>query len=196
MKDKLAARIAQHQHPVCHDRRRWLQLALGSSVSLAFMPKAYANLAKLPERKLSLHNLHTGESLKTTYWAEGHYQPDELKAIHHILRDHRTNEVAEIDSDLLDLMNILHHRMQGKQPYHIISGYRSPTTNENLRKTSSGVARLSYHTLGKAVDFRLPGKELSALHKAALALEAGGVGYYPRSDFIHLDTGPLRQWQG
>lgn len=196
MRDKLR-RFNRASLATCHHRRRLIKLGIGATASMLAMPQAFANLAKLPERKLSLFNLHTGEQLKTTYWAEGHYQSSELQAISHILRDHRTNEMIDMDNDLIDLMTILHRQMQGKQPYHIISGYRSPKTNEMLRKTGGGgVAKKSFHTLGQAVDIRLPGRQLADLHAAALKLHAGGVGYYPSSDFVHIDTGPVRQWRG
>lgn len=196
MRDKFR-RFCRPQLATCQHRRRLIKLSLGATATMLVMPPAFANLAKLPERKLSLYNLHTGEQLKTTYWAEGHYQTSELHAISHILRDHRTNEMIDMDNDLIDLMTILHRQMQGKQPYHIISGYRSEKTNEMLRKTGSGgVAKKSFHMLGQAVDVRLPGRQLADLQQAALKLHAGGVGYYPKSNFVHIDTGPVRQWQG
>ncbi|MDT8309828.1 MAG: YcbK family protein [Methylophaga sp.] len=190
-------RFDRPQLATCQHRRRLLKLSFGATATMLVMPPAFANLAKLPERKIALYNLHTGEQLKTTYWAEGHYQNSELHAISHIMRDHRTNEMIDMDNDLIDLMTILHRQMQGKQPYHIISGYRSAKTNEMLRKTGGGgVAKKSFHTLGQAVDVRLPGRQLAELHEAALKLHAGGVGYYPTSDFVHIDTGPVRQWRG
>ncbi|HHA18172.1 MAG TPA: DUF882 domain-containing protein, partial [Methylophaga sp.] len=108
-------------------RRRFLQIGFGATAGLV-MPNAFANLLTQPERKLSLLNLHTGESLNATYWAEGQYQTSELQAIYRVLRDHRTGDVNEIDPNLVDLLNILHHKMNGKQAFHVISGYRSPKT--------------------------------------------------------------------
>jgi len=176
-------------------RRRFLQVGLGATASLA-MPSAFANLATQSERKLSLFNLHTGESIKATYWAEGQYQTSELHAINRVLRDFRTGDIHKIDNNLIDLLNILHHKLNGKQPFHVISGYRSPKTNAALRNRSShtGVAKHSLHMQGKAIDIRLPGRKLSALHKAALDLHLGGVGYYSKSDFVHVDTGRVRHW--
>jgi len=174
-------------------RRRFLQLGLGATTGLA-MPSAFANLLTHPERKLSLLNLHTGESLNATYWAEGQYQTSELHAINRVLRDHRSGDTHEMDNNLIDLLNILHHKMNGKQPFHVISGYRSPKSNAQLSYKSSGVAKKSLHMQGKAIDIRLPGRKLSALRTAALDLQTGGVGYYPKSDFIHIDTGRVRQW--
>ncbi len=174
-------------------RRRFLQIGLGISTSIA-MPNAFANLLSQPERKLSLLNLHTGESLNATYWAEGQYQTSELDAINRVLRDHRTGDVYHMDNDLIDMLNILHHKMNGRQPFHVISGYRSPKTNAKLNKQSNGVAKKSLHMQGKAIDIRLPGRQLSELRKASLNLHIGGVGYYPTSDFIHIDTGRVRRW--
>ncbi|MFW5450173.1 MAG: YcbK family protein [Methylophagaceae bacterium] len=174
-------------------RRRFLQVGLGISTSIA-MPNAFASLLTQPERKLSLLNLHTGESLNATYWAEGQYQTSELDAINRILRDHRTGDVYHMDNDLIDMLNILHHKMNGRQPFHVISGYRSPKTNTKLNKQSNGVAKKSLHMQGKAIDIRLPGRQLAELRKASLNLHIGGVGYYPTSDFIHIDTGRVRHW--
>jgi len=176
-------------------RRRFLQLGLGATAGLV-MPSAFANILKQPERKLALLNLHTGESINATYWAEGQYQASELHDINRVLRDHRTGDSYDMDNDLIDMLNTLHHQMNGKQPFHVISGYRSPKSNAQLRKNSSGVAKKSFHMQGKAIDIRLPGRNLSALRTAALDLKTGGVGYYPKSGFIHVDTGHVRQWAG
>lgn len=179
----------------CPSRRRFLQFGIGATATLA-MPNAFAKILTQPERKLSLLNLHTGERINATYWAEGQYQTSELRAINRVLRDHRTGDVNPIDSSLIDMLNILHHKMDGKQPFHVISGYRSPKTNAALQKNSSGVAKKSLHMQGKAIDIRLPGRQLAALRKASLSLHVGGVGYYPKSDFIHVDTGRVRSWAG
>ncbi len=174
-------------------RRHFLKFGIAAAATFA-MPNAMASISKQHERKLSLLNLHTGESVNATYWSEGSYQASELSAINRILRDHRTGEVVDIDPNLVNLLNLLHHEMNGKQPFHVISGYRSPHTNAQLQKNSSGVAKKSFHMQGKAIDVRLPGRQLSQLHKTALKLKAGGVGYYPKSDFIHVDTGHVRNW--
>jgi uncharacterized protein YcbK (DUF882 family) len=179
----------------CEFRRRFLQIGLGATASLA-MPNAFANAVKPRDRTLSLLNLHTGEELKATYWAEGQYQPEELKAINHVLRDHRTGDSHAIDEHLIEMLNLLQHKMHSKQPFHVISGYRSPKTNAMLRQNSDGVAKKSLHMQGMAIDIRLPGRHLSDLRKTALGMKVGGVGYYPGSDFVHVDTGRVRQWQG
>lgn len=188
--------IAQQldESTVIQQRRRFLQLGFGLASSLA-MPSAFANiLTASPERKLSLLNLHTGENITATYWAEGQYQTSELHAINQVLRDHRTGDAINMDSDLIELLNILHHKMDGKKPFHVISGYRSPKTNAMLNKKSSGVAKKSLHMQGRAIDIRLPGHQLASLQKAAMQLQIGGVGYYSKSDFIHIDTGRVRSW--
>jgi len=188
------------QQPVndpCPDRRRFLRFGVAATTAL-FVPQAFGNvLAKLPvqqERKLSLLNLHTGERLNATYWADGQYQASELEAINRILRDHRTGDVARMDKNLLDLLNVLHQQMDSKQAFQVISGYRSPKTNAALSKKSNGVARKSLHMQGKAIDIRLPDCQLSDLRKAAIDCQIGGVGYYQKSNFIHIDTGLIRHW--
>lgn len=179
----------------CQFRRRFLQIGLGTTATMA-MPSAFATMLKQPERSISLLNLHTGEKIKATYWAEGQYQSSELQAINRILRDHRTGDINEIDSNLIEMLNLMHQKMHGKQPFHVISGYRSPKTNAMLRQNSGGVAKKSLHMQGKAIDIRLPGRHLDDLRKAAMTMKVGGVGYYPGSDFIHVDTGRVRSWQG
>lgn len=192
---RLGKKAATSNKETCEFRRRFLQVGLGATASLA-MPNAFANIVKEQDRTISFLNLHTGEKLKATYWAEGQYQPDELKAINHVLRDHRTGDMHDMDNNLIEMLNLLHHKMNGKQPFHVISGYRSPKTNAMLSNNSNGVAKKSLHMQGKAIDIRLPGRQLSELRKTALDMKVGGVGFYPGSDFIHVDTGRVRQWQG
>lgn len=179
------------------NRRRFLQLGIGVSTAL-FLPNVFAGSSSIsiaqPDRKLSLLNLHTGEQLNTTYWAEGQYQTSELQAINHILRDHRTGDAYHMDNELLDLLNTIQRKMGSNETFQIISGYRSPKTNATLSQKSNGVAKKSLHMQGKAIDIRLSGHQLSDLQKAALSCQAGGVGYYPKSDFIHIDTGRVRRW--
>ena len=168
-----------------------LTAAVGLTSSPAF--GAIGNTLS-PERRLSLYNTHTGEKLETVYWAGGKYLPDALSKINHILRDHRTGRVRPIDEHLLDLMHALNKKLCAKQPFHIISGYRSPETNKLLRYRSKKVASKSLHMKGKAIDIRLPGCELPKLREAALELKGGGVGLYSRLNFVHLDTGRFRFW--
>jgi len=168
-------------------------LALGG----CFLPGVLMGTAQAStqsERSLAFYNLHTGEDLKTIYWSEGQYLPEALNEINHILRDYRSGEVTAIDARLLDLLHDLSGSMGAPAHFHVISGYRSPHTNAVMREHSTGVARNSMHTQGKAIDIRLPGHSLLSLHKAAVRLRGGGVGYYPGSDFVHMDTGRIRYW--
>jgi uncharacterized protein YcbK (DUF882 family) len=146
------------------------------------------------EKLLSLYNTHTGESLQAAYWSRGKYLPGSLAEINHIFRDHRTDEVKALDTQLLDLLHAIGMKLQTTQPFHIISGYRSPQTNELLHRRSNGVATNSLHMYGKAADVRIPGCTLSLLRRVAMDLRGGGVGYYPRANFVHVDVGCTRIW--
>jgi len=146
------------------------------------------------ERCLSLYNQHTGESVKATYWAEGEFIVDELAVINKVLRDHRSDEVIDINTDLLDQLNLLQAKVANNGRFEVISAYRSPQSNARLYQSTEGVSNNSHHMFGRAIDIRLPGTELSHLHTAALDMVAGGVGYYPKSRFIHLDSGNVRHW--
>jgi uncharacterized protein YcbK (DUF882 family) len=145
-------------------------------------------------RELRFLNLHTGESLDAVYFEAGRYLPDALAEVDHVLRDHRTGEVHAIEPRLLDLLHRLSRALDTHAPYHVISGYRSPATNAMLHAASPNVAAKSLHMQGWAIDVRVPGRELAELHRAALALRSGGVGYYPASDFVHVDVGRVRTW--
>jgi uncharacterized protein YcbK (DUF882 family) len=145
-------------------------------------------------RSLALKNLHTGEVLDTVYWAEGAYRPDACRALNAVLRDWRTGDEIAMDPKLFDLLHTLRRKMISDSPFDLISGYRSPATNAKLRKKSKGVAKKSYHMRGMAVDIHLPDRSLSRLRKTALELKLGGVGYYPKSGFVHVDTGKVRSW--
>jgi uncharacterized protein YcbK (DUF882 family) len=158
---------------------------------------AAAAARKAPVRTLSFLHTHTGERLKATYCCDGKYDPEALKAVNLLLRDFRVNEIREIDPALLDLLHELSGTLESDQPFHVISGYRSPATNQLLRErggSHSGVASSSLHMVGKAIDIRLPGVKLDNLRAAARSLKLGGVGYYPSSNFVHVDTGRTRYW--
>jgi uncharacterized protein YcbK (DUF882 family) len=150
--------------------------------------------APAPERQLAFFNTHTGECLEACYSRAGRYDPGSLRDINHILRDHRTGEVGAIATDLLDLLHRLRLRIQTAQPFHIISGFRSAETNAVLHHKSRGVASQSLHMFGKAIDIRVPGVRTGELRALAIELAAGGVGYYPQSDFVHVDIGRIRSW--
>lgn len=145
-------------------------------------------------RALAFLNLHTGESVKAVYWSDGHYLPDALAAIDYVLRDHRSGEVAAMNRRLLDLLYALQQRIGLSGPLQVISGFRSPKTNEMLAQRSGGVAVNSLHTRGNAIDIRVPGMEARQVARAARQLQAGGVGLYSRSDFVHVDIGRVRSW--
>ena len=177
-----------------HARRDLLRLGLASSVlSLSGFAAASA-IADPSPRRVDLHNLHTGESLSTVYWEDGAYVPGALAEVNHVLRDFRTGDVHPIAPPLLDLLNRLSDRIEARSQFHVISGYRSPRTNAMLHERSHGVANKSLHMQGMAIDIRLAGVDLARLNQAALSLRAGGVGYYPSSDFVHVDVGPVRRW--
>jgi uncharacterized protein YcbK (DUF882 family) len=147
-------------------------------------------------RTISLHNVHTGEDLTVTYKKNGRYDDDALNKINWILRDWRKNQAIKIDPESIDLLWEVQREVGAKAPIHIICGYRSSETNAMLRRRSKGVARFSQHTLGKAIDFFIPGVPLDTVRAAALRLQGGGVGYYPASGapFVHLDVGSVRHW--
>jgi uncharacterized protein YcbK (DUF882 family) len=179
-------------------RRRFL--AWGATTATLTLPALamphIANAATLAanQRKLAFDNLHTGETLESVYWEAGDYVPGALTQINHILRDFRTDDVHPIDAKLLDLLNTLHRKLGSKVPFSVISGYRSPKTNAALAAASSGVAKHSLHMEGQAIDIHLEDVALKDLHRGAIALKRGGVGYYPASDFVHVDVGRVRTW--
>jgi len=171
----------------------------GSLVAMAssFIPRRAFSAVKdllLPERSLFLYNIYTGEKLQADYWSNGEYVTDSLTEINHIFRDHLTETIKAIDTDLLDLLFSLKEKLNIREPFHIISGYRTPQTNAKLRKRSRGVAKNSLHMYGKAVDIRVPGYSTKTLRLSAMELRGGGVGYYPRSGFVHIDVGEVRYW--
>jgi uncharacterized protein YcbK (DUF882 family) len=178
-----------------NSRRQVLRLAAGSAAVLIAAPAlALPRFSAPGHRALAFHNTHTGENLDLVYWANNTYEPDALRAINHFLRDFRTGDVHPIDPKLLDVLVAVRYRLDTSSPFHVISGYRSPATNAMLRSKSEGVAKGSLHMQGQAIDVRVPERHLSDLREAALSLRDGGVGYYPGSDFVHIDTGRVRHW--
>jgi len=178
-------------------RRTFLRTSGGALVTAAaarFAP-AFGAVAPGP-RTLALSNIHTGEKLKLDYWANGAYVPAALTEVNRVLRDYRTGDIHVIEPKLLDLLHTLSHNMETDTAFEVISGYRSPQTNALLHERSSGVAAKSLHMQGMAIDIRLPGRTLPKLHDAALAMGWGGVGFYPTSDFVHVDVGRVRKWSG
>ena len=177
-------------------RRGFLKMSAAAMLAAAVPGQALAAMSIETERKLSFYHLHTGEKLSAVYWADGAYQQDSLADIYHLLRDFRSGDVSPIDTGLLDLLHSLSMKLDTTAEFQVVSGYRSPTTNAMLVKNSSGVARHSLHMDGLAIDIRLPGRDLAKVHRAALALKGGGVGYYPVSNFVHMDVGRVREWTG
>jgi uncharacterized protein YcbK (DUF882 family) len=177
-------------------RRALLRNSLGLAGGAFALASAPAALAGLSARRLAFDNLHTGETLDVAYWENGAYVSDALDAVNHVLRDYRTGDVHVIEPKLLDLLTALHVSLGTTAAVGVISGYRSPQTNAMLHERSSQVASGSLHMLGQAIDIRLPGVDSANVRDAALRLAIGGVGYYPTSDFVHVDVGRVRRWQG
>ena len=171
-------------------RREFLKCA-GAVLAIAPVA-AWAQGAEC--RSLCFVHTHTGETLSCVYYQEGGYDLETLARVNHFLRDFRTDEVRAIDPRVLDILFAVRSRAGREDPFHVISGYRSPATNAYLRNHSSGVAKHSLHMEGRAIDVRLPGLPTRQLRDLGLALRRGGVGYYPASDFVHLDTGRVRFW--
>jgi uncharacterized protein YcbK (DUF882 family) len=173
------------------DRRCFLRTLLTAAPVLA-LPGV--SLASAPTRALGLHHLHTGERLDVTYMRAGQFVPAALASVDRVLRDFRSGESHPIDPRLLDLLHALKIATGSRRPFEVISGYRSPATNQQLRTRSEGVASGSLHMQGKAIDIRLPDVALTTVRDAAIALGLGGVGYYKASNFVHVDTGRVRAW--
>ncbi len=171
-------------------RRGFLRLGAGLAL-VAGMP-AWAAAAKT--RSLAFRHLHTGEKLALTYYDSGRYDDIALAAIDHLLRDFRTGDVHPIRRELLDQLAFVHGALGSDAPFEVISGYRSPVTNDMLHRTTSGVATRSLHMDGMAIDVRLADTRTRKLRDVAADLKLGGVGYYASSDFVHLDIGRPRQW--
>jgi uncharacterized protein YcbK (DUF882 family) len=150
--------------------------------------------ASFAPRSVALYNIHTGEWLRTVYWADGHYIREAVRDINWILRDHWSGEVRPMNAGVLDLLGMLHRQLDLHHHFLVVCGYRSPTTNARLARYDRGVAKHSYHIQGMAIDLRCEDRELSQVREAALSLAVGGVGYYPRSNFVHVDVGPVRRW--
>lgn len=190
-----------------HARRRFLRQVAGAATALlpgwaASEAAAFASPA-LPAadglRKLAMQHTHTGERIEIAYASGSQYLPDALGSLNHFLRDHYNGQTGRIDPALFDVMHRVHSLLgideRSSVRFEVISGYRSPATNRFLRKTrGGGVANRSLHMEGQAIDVRLTGVPLAELRDAALALKAGGVGYYPGEQFVHIDTGRVRSW--
>jgi len=172
-------------------RRRFLVGSLGAAAALS---GAGRSAAAVGEHRLSFYHIHTAEKLKIVYREKGVLIPESLVEINRYLRDFRTEQIHDIDATLLDTLHALYTTFDGRGNFEVISGYRSPHTNAVLRHVTTGVAENSLHIQGRAIDVRLTSAKTTALRDAALALKAGGVGYYAESNFVHLDTGKVRSW--
>jgi uncharacterized protein YcbK (DUF882 family) len=176
-------------------RRAFLR-TLGLALPAAALPGPWARALAAPRpRSLSFRHAHTQERLAIVYHDGDGYLPESLERINRLLRDFRTEQIHPIDPPLLDLLYAVTLATSSRGRFEVISGYRSPATNAMLRRNNPGVAKRSLHMQGRAIDVRLSDVDTRALRKAALALKAGGVGYYGRSNFVHLDTGRPRSWK-
>ncbi len=187
--------IAEQYHA---DRRGFLKLGGMAIAALGFWTPALASaqsVAMAPKgRSITLITAHTGEKFTGEYWYDGKYLPDAFAEIKTVMRDHRNNERFPIDPRLMDIMYVLENRVGTSNPVNIVSGYRSPQTNAMLRRTTEGVARNSLHMSGQAIDIRIPGVSLTSVRDTVTDLKSGGVGYYAKSNFVHVDTGRVRIW--
>jgi uncharacterized protein YcbK (DUF882 family) len=175
-------------------RRRMLVGGLAGTAALC--SRALFGAAGGASRRIALTNLHTGESLDVEYFRDAAYVPEAMTSIETLLRDFRNGDKHVIDPKLMDYLVEVAAKA-GRQPaYSVISGYRSPETNERLHERSSGVAQHSLHMQGRAIDVRMNGLDCKDLADRAEALQRGGVGYYRASNFVHLDTGAFRTWRG
>ena len=179
-------------------RRALLGVFAATAVTAApQMSKAFAfNRGAGDIRRIKMYSGHSGETLDAIYWIDGDYVPEVLDMVNHFCRDWRNDQIHRIDTRTLDIMAAAHNLLDVTEPYILLSGYRSPETNAMLRRRSSGVARNSRHMVGQAADLRLNSRSVSQVARAALACNAGGVGRYSRSNFTHMDCGPVRTWGG
>lgn len=178
------------------DRRKFLKTMVSLGLVVATAPTVAVSCwtqAPSLEKKLTFYNTHTGEFLKNClFWADGKLNTQAMAELKYHFRDHRTNQEHDLDPDLIHLIHAIQNKTDSIQPIHLISGYRSPKTNAQLRSASCGVARNSQHLCGKAADIMIPGRTMKQVQQAAKSLKVGGVGRYSR--FVHVDTGPVRYW--
>lgn len=178
------------------ERRRWLSLG-GIILGATLLPNYVKAAVSTPKPLiLRLRNINTGDAFTASY-ATGRFSAKDLGKLNYLMRDRHTNQIKAIDPNLfMKLTRILAKLGMRNSEIQVLSGYRSAQTNARMRRRSRGVASNSYHILGKAVDFNIQGVPLARIKMAAESLSNGGVGYYPRSNFIHVDTGPVRTWRG
>ncbi len=178
------------------DRREILKLGLAGTLA-SIIPLSLSSSPVEAARntwRVTFRQGHTGESFNGVYRVGDKYLPEAFERLNYILRDFRTGEVFPMDPRVVDIMALMQKKAGRREPIEILSGYRSPKTNARLRKNTSGVAKNSFHMYGQALDMHIKGYKTSSLRSIAMNLRAGGVGYYPKSDFIHVDTGSVRSW--
>ncbi len=197
---------AMNSKKVSVGRRNFLRVGggvVGGTLLAAQLPTSVAHattalpfdLSQQPDRRLRLANAHTWEKLDIVYWTRGVYIDESLDEINHLMRDHRADVATKMDIKLLDNLHAICEKLGTENRVHILSGYRTPETNAKLRQRSKGVAKYSLHMEGRAVDVNIPGIKAQRIQEAALGLQAGGVGYYKSSGFVHIDTGRVRHWE-
>ncbi len=195
---KESKNIERHQDgcPCCmHANRRQFLLKTSIATAGLILGPELARAAARKDKTLMMTNPHTGEKIRTTFWVpdEG-YIRESLASVSHFMRDFRQNQVKAIDPRLLDIIHAIGLNIGTHRKFEVMSGYRSPKTNRMLRRRSRNVAKKSYHMRAKAMDFQVKGISSKSLRRIALALKAGGVGYYPGASYIHVDTGSVRTW--
>ncbi len=193
--------VSTARRPAVFSKRDMLKCCVVGAVAAvtpAFIGTAQAaSRLSIPDAgtfNISLHNIHTGESFSGPYRVGDRYLPQAFDQINYVLRDFRTGEMFPIDPRVMDILCAAHFRAGTDRPFEVLSGYRSPKTNAMLRKNSEGVAKNSLHLTGQAIDIRLPEFSTKRLRDIGIKMGVGGVGYYPRSDFVHMDTGKVRTW--
>ena len=176
------------------NRRQFFGTGFASILSASF-PSISSAWGINDARSVKVFNVHNQELVNVVYWRNGYYQPEGLQSLNYFFRDWRNNLQHQIDPSLFDILHAIQLYTRSElSGLHLISGYRSPQTNALLRSRSSGVAKNSLHMKGLAADIRSPNVDLSTLKKTAVSLKEGGVGYYPKSNFVHVDTGNVRYW--
>lgn len=181
-------------------RRGFLKTIAAAAAGLVLpavaIAPAQAKIAPPPgsTRRISLVALNNSSSFDGVYWADGHYVPEALRKLNVLMRDWHTNQVCKIDAHLFDQLWTLKNQLDLDEPFEVVCGYRTRRTNAMARRRSRAVAKQSLHMSGRAVDIRIQGKSIGVLADAARSMEAGGVGYYPHSGFVHIDTGAVRTW--
>jgi uncharacterized protein YcbK (DUF882 family) len=179
-----------------NNRREFFKKGLLIGSSLCVAPSGLLSFSLPVDKTLHLHNVHTGESINATFHDGSHFIDSEVSRLNRFFRDFRENQTALMDKNLYNILYGIQLVNSSKGPIEVLSGYRSVKTNQRLKRAGRGVARNSFHTRAQAIDFNLPSKRLKDVLRVTKVLKLGGVGFYPKSGFIHIDTGPVRYWRG